>query len=81
MLEGFERSRFADPAAEGRCRATAPPPAGHPQTHVMWHAPMPALSRRFTVVAADPRIRAELPGALRVEAGYGGRLLATTREL
>jgi hypothetical protein len=54
VLEGFERSRLADPAAEGRCRATAPPPAGHPQTHVMWHAPMPALSRRFTVVAADP---------------------------
>ena len=60
MFEGFELRTVS--GVRLRVGGTGPPVLllhGHPQTHVMWHAVMPALAERYAVVAAD------LPG-------YGG---------
>ncbi len=60
MFEGFTAGTVKTSGADIRVvHGGAGPPVlllhGFPQTHVMWHLVAPALSRRFTVVAADLR--------------------------
>jgi len=60
MFEGFERRRIdvGDVAINALIGGNGPPLLllhGYPQTHAMWHKIVPALSNRFTVVAADLR--------------------------
>ncbi len=64
MFEGFRAfTRSVNGVDIHGVKGGAGPPLlllhGYPQTHVMWHKVAPALSERFTVVAADLR-------------GYGG---------
>ena len=60
MFEGFTRARVKARDIEINLVHGGDGPAvlllhGYPQTHVMWHKVAPALSERFTVVAADLR--------------------------
>ncbi len=60
MFEGFERIRIPTRGAEIETWVGGAGPAvvllhGYPQTHVMWHAVVPRLSERFTVVCPDLR--------------------------
>jgi haloacetate dehalogenase len=60
MFDGFELHRVDTGEATIRARIGGEGLPllllhGNPQTHVMWHKVAPALSRRFTVVAADLR--------------------------
>ncbi|MEV0185778.1 alpha/beta hydrolase [Streptomyces sp. NPDC050625] len=60
MFEGFEQGRVPVGDVEiSIVTAGSGPPVlllhGAPQTHVMWHAVAPGLSRDYTVVAADLR--------------------------
>ncbi|MGE3075789.1 MAG: alpha/beta fold hydrolase [Dehalococcoidia bacterium] len=58
MFEGFERRDIATPGGSihARIGGSGPPLLllhGYPQTHVMWHAVVPELSKNHTVVCAD----------------------------
>ena len=58
MFENFQLTYIDTGAANIRVRIGGRGPPllllhGNPQTHVMWHRVAPALSQRFTVVAAD----------------------------
>lgn len=83
MLEDFER-RTVDVDGVGIHAAiggSGPPLLllhGYPQTHVMWHRVAPALSREFTVVAADLRGYGDSaqPAAGADHAGYAKRAMA-----
>ena len=60
MFEGFEERKVATAKGEMFCRIKGDGPPlllihGHPQTHLMWYKTAPALSERFTVIAADIR--------------------------
>ena len=60
MFEGFEECKVATAEGEMFCRIKGDGPPlllihGHPQTHLMWYKTAPALSERFTVIAADIR--------------------------
>jgi len=60
MFEGFEAKRIVTSGAEIALRIGGEGPPllllhGYPQTHVMWHAVVPRLADRFTLVCTDLR--------------------------
>jgi haloacetate dehalogenase len=83
MLEEFELLMIN--GMRLRRGGTGPPVLllhGHPQTHVMWHLVMPALARRYTVVAADlPGYGRSLPARSGAKRDMAEAVLATMREL